>query len=571
MMKSDMKKPALCLIALVFLLVLMAATELLHVKTVYAGFSYYIPKQQDQLAIKEDGSVELVRYFEFAVNTSSSDSGTEIWVGLPTSRTRVSSVKDQEGKDVKFQTRSSQGEYLLILSGFEAIKPGTSRAFTVTATIPDFLFPDNRNQGYVTMQYIPGWWSSEVKVQDIAVILPGKVEKSEIKTGSRLWDGIAQKESGAYVVTWQFRDLRANEKVSINIGFPDKYVKLAPIEKPQPSPEPSLPPGFPRPSVPGVGGNSGLIVLAAFIPILIVMVSLFAIAGKEQYSSPQVRMEGIGVNTDLTPIEASVLLRQPPEKTLTLMLFSLIKKGILRVYSSEPLKLAVEYERDLSEPERLFVEAIDRAKGEIDPKKLVPVFRYLVASVNEKMKPYCRKDTEEFYRKKIASLWKEIRALETPELRLSAMDENIFWLLQDEAEAKDSAAQFEEACSDVDKSSLPSKPTPDYSGPFSWFRGFLMGRYILGQPFPYGYPGFPFYMLYPSIYRNYTGISRDILGGEGQRFREITESIFAPVAPHSSTGRSGFRGGFTPPSCACACACVSCACACACAGGGGCT
>ncbi len=34
---------------------------------------------------------------------------------------------------------------------------------------------------------------------------------------------------------------------------------------------------------------------------------------------------------------------------MTLLLFSLIKKGIVRAYSTEPLKLSVEYERDLSE------------------------------------------------------------------------------------------------------------------------------------------------------------------------------------------------------------------------------
>ncbi|HHY12708.1 MAG TPA: hypothetical protein GX529_08775, partial [Firmicutes bacterium] len=143
------------------------------------AFNYSIPKQQDQLTVNEDGSVGLIRYFEFAVSQNSSDSGTEIWIGLPTSRTTVSSVTDDEGNNVSFQTRISGGDYTLVLTGFDAIEPGTSKGFTVEAAIPEFLFPDSQNQGYATMRYIPGWWSSEVKVQDIAVILPGGVEKDE--------------------------------------------------------------------------------------------------------------------------------------------------------------------------------------------------------------------------------------------------------------------------------------------------------------------------------------------------------------------------------------------------------
>ena len=184
---------------------------------VRAAFVYSIPKQQDQLTINVDGSVSLVRYFEFQVASTSSDNGTEIWAGLPTSNTKVSSVVDEDGKQVKFSTRSSNGEYVVTLSGF-SIKPGTKKGFTVTASIPGFIHKDTRNAGYVTMQYMPGWWTAPVTVQDIAVVLPGKVEKSEIKTGSRLWDGIAQLESGAYVVTWQFRDLGKSEKVSVKIG-----------------------------------------------------------------------------------------------------------------------------------------------------------------------------------------------------------------------------------------------------------------------------------------------------------------------------------------------------------------
>lgn len=544
MQKARLRKTVSLWLALVLVTTFMLALPAVS----RAAFIYSIPKQQDQLTINADGSVTLLRYFEFKVEQSSSDAGTEIWAGLPTSGTEVSSVVDQDGKAVKFDTRSSGGEYVVTLTGF-SIKPGTQKGFTITATIPSFIFRDSRNAGYATMQYTPGWWPAPVAVQDIAVVLPGKVEKSEIKTGSRLWDGIAQTESGAYVVSWQFRDLKSNEKVSVNIGFPDKYVTL-PVQETKPT-QPAVPPQDWTPARPTGFNPSSL--MGVFVLIVVGVIAFNAIASRnrEEYTPPQVSMEGIGVNETLSPVEASILLRQPPEKTLTLMMFSLVKKGFLRVTSEDPLRVAVVYERDLSEAERLFVEAVGRSSGEITGSKLAPCFKYLATSVNEKMRPYCRKETEEFYRGVIRRTWDEVTAAETPELRLSTMDENFLWLLQDEDRMKDAENQ------------LPREGAGQ-ALPNWWMMGFMYGR-------PFGYP---YYMWPGAIYGRYTGIYGGLLGDQDrQDFRTISEQIWAPASAPSRSifGGGGGHGGFTPPSCACACACVSCACACACAGGGGCT
>lgn len=542
-----------CLAAF-FALALVTAATLAFPGAARASFGYTIPKQQDQLTINPDGSVTLIRYFEFAVSGSSTDSGTEIWAGLPTSGTKVSSVVDQDGKSVSFQTRSSDGQYVVTMTGF-AIKPGTQKGFTVTATVSDLVFRDDRNAGYVTMQYMPGWWSSPVAVQDIAVVLPAKVEKAEIRTGSRLWDGIAQTDSGAYVVTWQFKDLKANEKVNVNVGVPDKYVTLPTKEAPPPAVNPPIPGWTPRtsPSPSPFAAMGGFVFAAVIIGLGL---GLIARARREEYSSPQVSMEGVGVNETLEPVEASVLLRQPPEKTLTLLLFSMVKKGVVRVYPEEPLRVAIQYERDLTEAERLYLEAIDRATGAVDGAKLAPCFKHLVTSVNEKMRPYCRRDTEEFYRGVIRRAWDELTASATPELKLTQMDRDLLWLMQDEEKMRASGDLFPQ---DQEASDLP-----DW-----WTIGFMFAR-------PYAYP---FYMWPGAIYGHYQDASGGMLGDEErQSMRRISEEIWAPAhapagpaTPGVHRGGGGYHGGFTPPSCACACACVSCACACACAGGGGCT
>lgn len=292
----------------------------------------------------------------------------------------------------------------------------------------------------------------------------------------------------------------------------------------------------------------------AVIVIFGIIASAVREGTRETYSSPQVSMEGVGVNKTLDPVEASVLLRQPPEKTLGLLLFSLIKKGYVRAYSHTPLKLAVLYERDLSETERLFLDAIDRTTGEIDGAKLAPCWRYLVTSVNEKMRPYCRRDTEEYYRGVIRQAWEDMKSAQSPEVRLANADRDFLWLIQDEEMMR---ASNEEGRQQI--------PVPQW---------YLHG-YLVGQAF-----GFPYYLWPHQIYGQYSGIYSQMLDEDQKtNFRAISEEIWTPaesprrrgpfVSGHGGYG--GHPGGFTTPSCACACACVSCACACACAGGGGCT
>jgi hypothetical protein len=439
------------------------------------------------------------------------------------------------------------------LTGF-TIKPGTSKGFTVTATIPNFMYQDIRNAQYVTLQYTPGWWTSPVAVQDVAIILPQKVEKSEIKTGTQLWNGIAQTSSGAYVVTWQFKDLKAGEKVIIAIGIPRKYVS----QSGQAKPAPGNPPSEWAPSQRTGLSTVARLAIAGAVLVLIVIAVAVVRARRGEYTTPLISMEGVGVNETLSPVEVSVLLRQPPEKALALLLFSMVKKGVLRVYSKEPLRVAVDSESDISEAERLFIYAIDRASGEIRAPDLVPCFKFLTTSVNEKMRPYCRKDTEAHYVDVIRQAWDEVTAAGTPELKLSAIEKNLLWLLQDEKRMKDAGDLF------------PKDKTVE-SLPDWWTLGFMWSR-----PFDYSYNMWP-----EAIYEYYWGICGGLLGDqEKESMRKIDEEVWTPARAPSREpfwrswgggGRSSYQGGFTPPSCACACACVSCACACACAGGGGCT
>ena len=58
-----------------------------------------------------------------------------------------------------------------------------------------------------------------------------------------------------------------------------------------------------------------------------------------QYLPPKVSVEGNGIKRGLTAVEAAILMQQPMDKILTMILFSVVKKGAATVVSREPMKL----------------------------------------------------------------------------------------------------------------------------------------------------------------------------------------------------------------------------------------
>lgn len=517
---------------------------LLLVGRVWAGpFAYSIPVQEDQLTIGADGTVELVRYFEFAVASSSSDKGTEIWAGLPTGGTQVQSVVDQNGNKVSFSTRSSGGQYVVVLKNFAAIAPGSKLGFTVTAKIPSFLYADANNTDYATMEYTPAWWDQAgVGTQRVAIILPPKVTKEEVKTGQRQWDGAAQTADGRQTIYWEQKDLRAGQRLTVAIGFPSKSLNAGVLGS-KPSGPKSYPAGTPTVRT---SPNPLAFILPIFLLFGIVAVITGASSGgRKEYRRPGVAMEGVGVNRDLDPVEAAVLLRKEPQQVLNMLMFKMLMENRVKLLSREPLKLEPVYTDGVKPHEKLFVEAIDLETKTFDEAKLAESFRTLVRSVVEKTKPYCRRDTERYYLGKVDDAWMKVRQAEAPDVKFKEYDANLLWLILNDEMQEKYGKEVEEV--------IVRQPRPALAG--WWF-------YPIYTNFYGGYGAFGPFGAFNHFY-GHTGFIQ-----HPNRFKEIEQSLFVPAAPHAAGGGGG---RMTPPSCACACACVSCACACACAGGGGCT
>ena len=60
-----------------------------------------------------------------------------------------------------------------------------------------------------------------------------------------------------------------------------------------------------------------------------------------QYLPPKISIEGHGIKRGLTAVEAAIVMEQPMDKVLTMILFGVIKKSAASVKSREPLDVEV--------------------------------------------------------------------------------------------------------------------------------------------------------------------------------------------------------------------------------------
>ncbi len=279
-----------------------------------------------------------------------------------------------------------------------------------------------------------------------------------------------------------------------------------------------------------------------------------------KYLPPSLSVEGVGVKRGLTAVEAAILLETPLNKVLTMILFGLLKKGMVIVTSDEPLKLKKvepppqgvklhDYEQD-------FLEAIT-TKRTLSEQRLRKMMIKLIKDVNAKLKGFSRKDTVAYYRDIVSRAWQQVESDETPEVKSQHFDEGLEWMMLDEEFEDRTERTFREGPVFVPiwwhryrpwATSAPS-PKPSTAAPTSK-RG------------PVSLPTLPGAAFASTIV---TGMQRtaDKVVSSVERFTGGVTKATNPPPVRASSGRSRGGGGY---SCACACACAGCACACA--GGG---
>jgi hypothetical protein len=285
---------------------------------------------------------------------------------------------------------------------------------------------------------------------------------------------------------------------------------------------------------------------------------------KLQYLPPKVAIEGMGIKRGLTAVEAAILMEQPMDKVLTMILFSIIKKGAASVVKQDPLEIKASepLPEGLQAYEQDFIKAfqeIDRPKRR---KALQDMTVGLVKVVSSKMKGFSRRETIAYYNDIVKRAWAQVESAQTPEVKSEKYDEVMEWTMLDK--------DYGDRTRDIFQTGpvfLPrwwGRYDPTFGRPVS-----TGGAKPMAAPtsIPGGgvsMPSLPGSAFAASMVKGVQNFSSSVIGNVNEFTSGVTNRTNpVPVTRSSSVGHTRSGGG-----CACACACACAGCACACAGGG---
>lgn len=530
--------------------------------------SYYFELPQEIVHVfwNEDGT-QSIHYTFFFKNSPSGHAIEYVDVGLPNSNFEVNSISaDVDGiavTDISKSGFEGEGVGVAVGLGGNSIKPGQSGQVSVfIGTVRDVIYPDSEDDNYASAVFSPNYFGPSYVYgkTDLTVIfhLPPGVQPDEPKwhASPSGWES----EPRTYIddqglVTYEWRNTSANGYTQYLFGasFPKKYVPESAITT------------IARPSLlENLGLSSEDLIPFAFCGgfglFIILLVIVASVRGsrkrKLRYLPPKIAIEGHGIKRGLTAIEAAILLEQPMDKIMTMILFAVIKKKSASVISRDPLKLKIgdPLPDNLHPYESKFLEAFRRRKTSTRRTALQKMMIDLVKSVTKKMKGFSRRETVSYYRNIMKRAWAQVEAANTPEVKSQKYDEVMEWTMLDR--------DYEDRTREVFRTGTVFVPM--------WWGRYdpAYGRSTTARPIstPSGtgrtttLPHLPGSDFAASMVNGVQDFSSSVVGNLTDFTSKITNKT-NPVPVSTSSGRSYGGSG-----CACACACAGCACACA--GGG---
>jgi hypothetical protein len=458
--------------------------------------------------------------------------------------------------------------------GAKAIPAGeTGRVHVFIGIVEKVLYPDSSDENYVSAVFAPNYFSSEsvrgTTDMTVSFHLPPGVQPEEPRwhMTSDGWPEEPQTgfdQDGRITYTWRNPQASGSSFTSFGASFPAAYVPEYAIVRPEPF-------NFWKAAGEFVSGVSKWL-LSVLTPLagLYVLARLIGYSGKRrklQYLPPKISIEGHGIKRGLTAVEAAILMEQPLDKILTMILFAVVKKGGAKVISKDPLELeTIEPQpKGLHVYEQDFLRAFESKKVSTRRKVLQKMVVDLVDSLSHKMKGFSRKETVAYYREIMDKAWTQVEAAGTPEVKSQKFDEVMEWTMLDRNYDRRTRETFSGGpvfvpiwWSSYDPGFKPSSTTTATT---------TSGRSSGTSPSNTALPHLPGATFAASMVNSVQSFSAGVIGDVTEFTGRITQRT--NPAPKSSGGSHRSGGGSSGgSSCACACACACAGCACACAGGG---
>ena len=484
-------------------------------------------------------------------------------MGMPNNSFDMSSVSaDVNGSAVSVDRGEYQGtgSGFAVVMGGQAIGAGNRGTVHVrVGRISNVLYTDSEDDTYASAVFSPTYFGSQYVTgsTDVTVVfhLPPGVQPDEPK-----WHGApsgfpsepetALDSNGRVTYTWHNPNGNAHSVYEFGASFPKAYVPDSAIQA-----EPVV-------TLPSINFDTlfNLAFCGCFAFMFFGMPILGVINGRRRklkYLPPKIAIEGHGIKRGLTAVEAAILMEQPLDKVMTMILFGVVKKNAAEVVTRDPLKLTItdplpdglhEYEKDFLQAFRPDASAKQRRED------LQDMTIKLVKSVSQKMKGFSRKETVDYYKNIMERAWAQIAAADTPEVQSKLFDDAMEWTMLDKDYDERTRRTF------VGPVFVPmwwGRYDPGYGRSVGGARPISVGGSAPSSRSS-GLPGADFAA---SVVGGVQNFSQKVIGNVGDFTSRVTNKT-NPIP--KSTGRS--YGGRSGGGCACACACAGCACACA--GGG---
>ena len=226
--------------------------------------------------------------------------------------------------------------------GAYAIQPGQSGTVHVTiGKVEQVLYPDDNDEAYASAVFSPTWFGSQYVNgnTDLSVIyhMPPGVKPDEPRWHSAPSGFPSEPQTGIdsqgrVFYTWNNPSASGSTQYLFGASFPKSYVPEGAIVTTPPFDFSAL-----------IDNLSNILCCGFFAFMFIGMPAISAMQGRKrkmQYLPPKIAIEGHGIKRGLTAVEAAILMEQPLDKVMTMILFGVIKKNAAEVVTRDPLKLA---------------------------------------------------------------------------------------------------------------------------------------------------------------------------------------------------------------------------------------
>ncbi|MFX1285735.1 MAG: hypothetical protein ACFFB5_18995 [Promethearchaeota archaeon] len=464
-------------------------------------YYFSVPEEIVEVSINVDGSADIEYWITFVVEEGG-DPIDIVDIGFPNKHYKLGSiVADVDGTPV---TDIQVSEVIDI--GIEIHLHGSTITDTgvlhVKGNQPYMIFEDTEEEDMASVEFGNTWWSSDYTTGTTnlttRIIFPTTVDET-IYTKYH-YSNKPDREyfllNGRKVFEWNEESALPSRQYKFGVSFPKEGVKW----------HTSIPPT-----------TEELLIIVGIVSIILIaiVVAVVSFVRKRRrlmdYVPPFVSVPTAGPRTDLRREEVAIVLEKPVHVTISMIILTLIQKGLLKQFSSEsplfePVKGASK--KHLRKYERIVLKSI-RTDLSIDEDNLVKAVSSLVKSTQRRIRGYSYERTVDYYERLIRDSIDEIKSKSDPR---DVSTEAWFWAILDEEFLPDLEVQITERA--------------EYYDYYPWY-------------YHYGYHRWHWIPRGGSFTRRVTKISHPIPQGSGR----------------------GSRGGG-----GCACACTGCACACA--GGG---